>query len=55
MKHFLGILTGLYYPVLTRVLDQLLVPIELSDEFRKLGEKQSTYVAPVAQGAQIGD
>ena len=34
-------------------LDQLLVPIEVSDKIRKLGEKQSTYVASVAKGAHF--
>jgi hypothetical protein len=36
-------------------LDQLLSPIEVSDEIKKLGEKQSMYVASVAKGAQIGE
>ena len=52
----------IYSPVLPAMqdqaaekLDQLLLPIEVSDEIKKLGEKQSMYVASVAKGAQIGE
>lgn len=38
-----------------QMLDQLLVPIEVSGEIKKLSEKQSTYAASVPKGAQMGN